>query len=123
MFGLDATHQVLVNRSRLEAIRAIGTPVGLAAAGLVDFFNRFDSERYAADGAPPPRPLRRGIPDRPHPLSGQALPRRDRDRRPLQGPDQCRLVPEREASAQRHGDDEADADRFFALLTERLARF
>ena len=104
MLGLDVTHKVLVNRSRLEALRALGTPVGLAAAGLVDFFNRFDSERYAADGAPAARSLRHRLPHRSDALLGQGMPRRDRDGGQQQGPDQCRLVPARAAGGQRHGD-------------------
>ena len=49
---LDVTHQVLVSRQRLEQIRAIGTPVGDAIVGMMEFFNRFDSIKYGSDGAP-----------------------------------------------------------------------
>lgn len=49
---LDVTHQVLVSRRRLEQIRAINTPVGTAIIGMMEFFNRFDSEKYGSDGAP-----------------------------------------------------------------------
>ena len=49
---LDVTHQVLVSRKRLEQIRAIGTPVGDAIVGMMEFFNRFDSIKYGSDGAP-----------------------------------------------------------------------
>ena len=52
MFGLDVTHQALVTAERLAALQKIGTPVARAAHGLLDFFNRFDMERYAAPGAP-----------------------------------------------------------------------
>jgi len=49
---LDVTHQVLVSRDRLEQIRAIDSPVGAAVVGMMEFFNRFDSEKYGSDGAP-----------------------------------------------------------------------
>ena len=49
---LDVTHQVLVSRDRLEQIRQINSPVGEAVVGMMEFFNRFDSEKYGSDGAP-----------------------------------------------------------------------
>jgi purine nucleosidase len=49
---LDVTHQVLVSRKRLEQIRRLDTPVGTAIVGMMEFFNRFDSEKYGSDGAP-----------------------------------------------------------------------
>ena len=49
---LDVTHQVLVSRDRLEQIRAIKSPVGEAVVGMMEFFNRFDSDKYGSDGAP-----------------------------------------------------------------------
>ena len=52
MLGLDVTHKALVTDERLAAIQAIGTPVATACAGLLDFFNRYDKERYHIPGAP-----------------------------------------------------------------------
>jgi purine nucleosidase len=49
---LDVTHQVLVSRQRLEQIRRLDTRVGIAIVGMMEFFNRFDSEKYGSDGAP-----------------------------------------------------------------------
>jgi purine nucleosidase len=49
---LDVTHQVLVSRQRLEQIRSLNSPVGAAIVGMMEFFNRFDSEKYGSDGAP-----------------------------------------------------------------------
>ena len=49
---LDVTHQVLVSRERLEQIRLLNSPVGEAIVGMMEFFNRFDSEKYGSDGAP-----------------------------------------------------------------------
>jgi purine nucleosidase len=52
MFGLEVTHQALVTEQRLNAIGAIGTPVARAAAGLLDFYSRFDRDRYSQPGGP-----------------------------------------------------------------------
>lgn len=52
MLGLDVTHKALVTDDRLARIKAIGTPVSAASAGLLDFFNRYDKERYHIPGAP-----------------------------------------------------------------------
>jgi len=49
---LDVTHQALVSRKRIEQIRALDSPVGTAVVGMMEFFNRFDSEKYGSDGAP-----------------------------------------------------------------------
>jgi len=52
MIGLDVTHQALVGRADVAAIRAMGTPVALMAAGLFDYYARFHQDRYGWDGAP-----------------------------------------------------------------------
>ncbi len=49
---LDATHQVLVTRERIEQLRELDSPVGDAIVAMMAFFNRFDSEKYGSQGAP-----------------------------------------------------------------------
>ena len=49
---LDVTHQALVTRKRIEQIRELNNPVGDAIVGMMEFFNRFDSEKYGSEGAP-----------------------------------------------------------------------
>jgi len=49
---LDATHQVLVTRERIEQLRELDSPVGNAIVAMMEFFNRFDSEKYGSQGAP-----------------------------------------------------------------------
>ena len=44
MFGLDVTHKVMTNPARVAAIRALDNPVAQAAAGMLDFFGKHDSE-------------------------------------------------------------------------------
>ena len=52
VMGLDVTHQVLSSRERIERIRAVDNGPALATAGMLDFFSRHDSDKYAEDGAP-----------------------------------------------------------------------
>ena len=49
---LDVTHQALVSQKRIEKLRELNTPVGTAVVGMMEFFNRFDSEKYGSEGAP-----------------------------------------------------------------------
>ncbi len=49
---LDLTHFALTTRERVEAFRALGTPAGIATAELLDFFERYDVEKYGTDGGP-----------------------------------------------------------------------
>lgn len=49
---LDVTHKALTSRAWIERLRAMGTRVGHAVAGLTDFFERFDMAKYGSQGAP-----------------------------------------------------------------------
>ena len=50
--GLDVTHQVLSTHSRVQRIRELGNPVADATAGMLGFFERHDSKKYGVEGAP-----------------------------------------------------------------------
>lgn len=50
--GLDVTHQVLSTRDRVERIRALDNPVAIATAEMLNFFDRYDTEKYSSKGAP-----------------------------------------------------------------------
>jgi purine nucleosidase len=50
--GLDVTHQVLSTRARVERIRELDNPVADATAGMLGFFERHDSKKYGVEGAP-----------------------------------------------------------------------
>jgi purine nucleosidase len=52
MMPLDVTHKALTTRERVSRIRALGTPVGIATAQMLDFFERFDERKYGTDGGP-----------------------------------------------------------------------
>ena len=49
---LDVTHKALTSRARVERFRAMNTKVGDATAALLDFFERFDEQKYGTDGGP-----------------------------------------------------------------------
>ena len=50
--GLDVSHQVLSTSDRVERIKALGNPVAEATAGMLSFFDRFDTKKYKSKGAP-----------------------------------------------------------------------
>ncbi len=52
VFGLDLTEQILTTPERLDRIRAIGTPVAQAVAGMLAYYDNADPERYGAPGGP-----------------------------------------------------------------------
>ena len=52
MMPLDVTHKVLTRAGRVAAIRALGSKVGVATAQMLEFFERFDEEKYGSDGGP-----------------------------------------------------------------------
>ena len=52
MMPLDVTHKALTTAMRVAAFRAFGTKVGIATAEMLEFFERFDEEKYGSDGGP-----------------------------------------------------------------------
>lgn len=52
MMPLDVTHKALTSRARVDRFRVMGTKVGDATAALLDFFERFDEQKYGTDGGP-----------------------------------------------------------------------
>jgi len=52
MIPLDCTHQALTTPSRLEKLRAIGTPVAEAFYHLLKFNKIFDEQKYGWEGGP-----------------------------------------------------------------------
>lgn len=120
---LDVTHKALVTKGRNDAFRGLGTPVGIAVAEMTDFFERFDKEKYGSDGAPLHDPCVIAWLLRPDLFSGRHIN--------VEIETQSELtmgmtvadwwgVTDRTPNATFIGD--VDADGFFTLLTERLAR-
>jgi purine nucleosidase len=52
LMPLDVTHKVITTPARLERFRKMATPVGDACAGMLAFYQRFDVEKYGAEGGP-----------------------------------------------------------------------
>lgn len=120
---LDVTHKALVTKSRNDAFRALGTPVGKAVAEMTDFFERFDKAKYGTDGAPLHDPCVIAYLLDPGIFSGRHV------NVEIETVSELTMgmtvadwwhVTERPPNALFIGD--LDADRFFTLLTSRLAR-
>lgn len=120
---LDVTHKALVTTARNDAFRALGTPVGQAVAQMTDFFERFDRKKYGSDGAPLHDPCVTAWLIRPELFSGRHI------NVEIETGSELTMgmtvadwwgVTDRAPNATFMGD--VDADGFFALLTERLAR-
>ncbi|MDQ2091284.1 nucleoside hydrolase [Marimonas arenosa] len=120
---LDVTHKALVTAPRNDAFRALGTPVGVAVAQMTDFFERFDKEKYGSEGAPLHDPCVTAYLLRPDLFSGRVVNVEIETRSELTlGMTVADWwgVSGRSPNAMFIGD--IDADGFFSLLTERLAR-
>jgi purine nucleosidase len=52
MMGLDVTHQVLSTEERVARIGKLDNPVAQATAGMLSFFHRYDTEKYSSQGTP-----------------------------------------------------------------------
>ena len=120
---LDVTHKALVTRERNDAFRALGNRVGEAVAQMTDFFERFDKEKYGGLGAPLHDPCVTAYLIRPDLFQGRhvnvEIETQSELTMGMTVADWWR-VSGREPNALFMGD--IDADGFFALLTERLAR-
>ena len=49
---LDLTHKALTTKKRIAAFRKLGTRPGVAVAEMLEFFERFDEQKYGTDGGP-----------------------------------------------------------------------
>ncbi len=49
---LDCTHKALTTKVRVDRFRAMANRSGPAAAAMLDFFERFDEQKYGTDGGP-----------------------------------------------------------------------
>ncbi|MEP1353210.1 MAG: nucleoside hydrolase [Tateyamaria sp.] len=120
---LDVTHKALVTKERNAAFRAIGNAAGTAVAQMTDFFERFDREKYGSPGAPLHDPCVTAYLIRPDLFSGRHV------NVEIETSSELTMgmtvadwwgVTDRSPNATFMGS--VDADGFFALLTERLAR-
>ncbi|WP_308916778.1 nucleoside hydrolase [Jannaschia sp. LMIT008] len=120
---LDCTHKALTTRARNDAIRGLGNRVGDVVAAWTGFFERFDKEKYGSEGAPLHDPLVIAWLLRPDLFTGREINveiEADSDLTRGMTVADWWGVTDREPNALFLGD--VDADGFFAMLTERLAR-
>ena len=123
MLGLDVSRQALLTSDRLEAIRRLGTPFSRTVVGLLEFYSLYHQTRRGRVGAPLHDPCVIAYVLEPGLFRGRT----------------CHVAIETQGehtlgrtvvdwsgrtSHRRNATviNEIDADGFFALLTERLAR-
>ena len=123
MFPLDVTHQVLVTAERVERIDALGTPAARAVAGMLDFYRRHGRTGGAEDG-PLHDPCTVAWLIAPELFSGRECHVAIETVSPLGlGRSYVDWWDSRGEPANALVMNEADAEGFFDLLVERLARF
>ena len=123
MFGLDVTHKVLTTPERLQAIRAIDTSAAHAVAGMLDLYGGHNDDRYGMEGRPLHDPCVIAHLIDPDIFSGrrvrvdvETVSERTMGETVVdwwgvgEGTPNCLVM------------EQADAPRFFTLLTKRLAR-
>ncbi|MBT9383213.1 nucleoside hydrolase [Pseudooceanicola sp. CBS1P-1] len=119
---LDVTHKVLTTKARCAVFSDLGTPVGNAVAGWLDFFERFDVAKYGSEGGPLHDPCVIAYLLKPELFSGRFINVEIETRSELTlGMTVADWwgVSGRAPNATFMGD--VDADGFFALLSERIA--
>lgn len=123
LLPLDVTHKALVTRARNDAFRALPNETGHFVAEMTDFFERFDMAKYGSHGAPLHDPTVIAYLIQPDLFSGRHI------NVEIETLSELTLgmtvadwwgVSGRKPNATFIGD--LDADGFFALLTQRLAR-
>lgn len=121
MFGLDVTHQVIATEERIAAIRAQGSPVARAVAGMLGFYG---ARKKAADlpGAPLHDPCTVAWLIEPSLFEGRPMQVTvETEAGPRIGRTVCTPAAAEEANATVML--KADAAGFFRLLGERLASY
>lgn len=120
---LDMTHKALTTKARVDTFRAMGTDVGRMTAEWTDFFERFDKGKYGSDGAPLHDPTVIAYLIAPSLFTGRHI------NVEIETLSELTMgmtvadwwgVTDRAPNCTFMGD--IDADGFFALLAERLAR-
>ncbi len=123
MMPLDVTHKVLTLKARVEKIAALGTPISRFVVDMLEFFERFDVEKYGADGGPLHDPTVIAYLLKPELFAGRACNVEIETTSPLTlgmtVVDWWQVTKRPHNAMVMH---DIDADGFFELLTESLAR-
>ena len=123
MMPLDVTHKVLTFKTRVAAIRALGSRAAIAMAEMLEFFERFDIEKYGSDGGPLHDPTVIAYLLKPELFSGRDCNVEIEVQSPLTTG--MTVVDWWQVTGRKHNARvmrDIDSDGFFALLTERLGR-
>jgi purine nucleosidase len=123
MMPLDVTHRLLTHKDRVRRIAEIGTVPARAMAEMLEFFERFDVEKYGADGGPLHDPTVIAYLIKPELFEGRDCNVEIEVTSPLTLG--MTVVDWWHVTSRAHNARVirfADADGFFNLLTERLAR-
>ncbi|MFK3777337.1 nucleoside hydrolase [Agrobacterium sp. NPDC089420] len=123
MMPLDVTHKLLTTKARVGRIRDIGTRPAIAMAEMLEFFERFDIEKYGSDGGPLHDPSVIAYLIKPELFQGREcnveIEVHSELTMGMTVVDWWRVT---ERSANARVMRSVDADGFFELLTERFAR-
>jgi purine nucleosidase len=120
---LDVSHKALTTRARVDRIRALGSRVAGAVAKMLEFFERYDEQKYGTDGAPLHDPCVIAYLLQPGLFRGRRVNVAIETASPLtigMTVTDWWSVTGRPANATVMT--QIDADAYYALLTERLAR-
>ena len=123
VMSLDVTHQAMTTPARLRRIAAIGTPVAAAAHAMLEFYDRHDIEKYGSDGGPLHDPCTIAFLLRPELFAGKpvhvAVETRSELTMGATVVDYWGVTGKAPNATWIHS---LDADGFYDLLIERLAR-
>ncbi|GLR50521.1 nucleoside hydrolase [Shinella yambaruensis] len=123
MMPLDVTHKVLTLKSRVASLREIGSRPAKALVEMLDFFERFDVEKYGSDGGPLHDPTVIAYLLKPELFSGRDCNVEIETTSPLTVG--MTVVDWWQVTGRKHNArvmKDVDADGFFALLAERVGR-
>ncbi|MDE0941333.1 MAG: nucleoside hydrolase [Alphaproteobacteria bacterium] len=122
MLPLDVTHKVLTTQPRIERIRAVGNRAALAMVKMLEFYRRYDVEKYGTDGGPLHDPTTIAWLLQPQLFQGRMCNVEIETTSPLtRGATVVDWWGVTDRAKNVHVIGDADADGFFELLTERLA--
>ena len=120
---LDVTHKALTSPAWSSALRAQNHPVCDVVAGWTEFFERFDTQKYGSEGAPLHDPCVIAYLIAPELFSGRKInveiETQSELTRGMTVADWWRVT-DRPANAMFLG--HIDAEKYFELITQRLAR-
>ena len=120
---LDVSHSMLTTQPRIDAFRALGNRSGVVTAEMLEFFERFDEQKYGWEGGPLHDPCVIAYLLKPDLFQGRhinvAIETQSELTRGMTVADYWGVTGRvRNVNYLRSG----DPDGFYALLTERIAR-